>query len=343
MSKKFKSAVQIQKLKIGSIGFCLFIFCFVVFSVQAQEKSGAVQTESGLSVYLPREITIETETVVLGQVGIIQGSEDLVAKAGQVGLGRFSLPGQTIVLDKQVVLGRLLSKGIPAGRITFKGAEQITIKRKNCVISGSELISQAKMFLGTRLSSDSTIKWNLAREPAELIIAGSSDNIKYNCELINNNAKNQVGVEITVYSGKEKLGTRNVTFAAQYVCRNAVTITDISAGETIGPENVKIETTISSQPEQSGWTNPYGRTAKRALSAGTVIRAGMIESSEPVAVIKRNQNVAIRIEQPGFVISASGKALEDGKVDELIKVRNVDSQRVIVAKIRKDLSVEPVF
>jgi flagellar basal body P-ring formation protein FlgA len=325
------------KLIVKYFSFLIFTFFLIIFSAQAQTES------SGLKIYLPREVTIEGNTIALGQVAIIRGAEALIGKANDVALGRFSLPGQAIVLDRQAVLGRLLSSGIPAAKITLQGAEQVKIKQNSSVISGSEFVRQAKIFLDEKIPANSSEQWNPVREPAELVLAGSSSNIKYKCTLIESTVKNQQTVQVAVYSTDTRLDVRNVTFAAQYSVRTAVTTADIKAGQPLSAENVKIETRLSNQPESDDWMSPFGLVAKRSLSAGTVVNAGMVGSFEPAVVIKRNQNVVIKIEQPGFVISATGKALQDGKVDELIKVRNTDSQRIITVKIRQDLSVEPVL
>jgi flagella basal body P-ring formation protein FlgA len=60
-------------------------------------------------------------------------------------------------------------------------------------------------------------------------------------------------------------------------------------------------------------------------------------------ITKRNQKVLIRIDMPGFLITAFGKAMQDGRAGEYIKVRNVDSQRIILARINEDGTVKPVF
>jgi flagella basal body P-ring formation protein FlgA len=69
----------------------------------------------------------------------------------------------------------------------------------------------------------------------------------------------------------------------------------------------------------------------------------MVGTSESPTVVARNQTVAIRVERPGLLITAVGKAMEDGKAGEYIRVRNVDSQRIILAKINADASVEPAL
>ena len=69
----------------------------------------------------------------------------------------------------------------------------------------------------------------------------------------------------------------------------------------------------------------------------------MLRSLEAPVIVKRNQNVVIRIERPGFLITAVGKTMQDGKVGEYIKVTNMDSQRIIIAKITEEGTVEPVL
>ena len=97
----------------------------------------------------------------------------------------------------------------------------------------------------------------------------------------------------------------------------------------------------SNRPEPIDWKSPYGQIAKRAILSNTVIRSDMVGSSEPQTILKRNQNVIIRVERPGFIITAAGVTMQDGKAGDFIKVRNVDSQRIIIVKVNEDGSVEP--
>jgi len=63
----------------------------------------------------------------------------------------------------------------------------------------------------------------------------------------------------------------------------------------------------------------------------------------PPVIVKRNRTVVIRIERPGLLITAIGKAMQDGRAGDYIKVKNVDSQRIIFARVNADGTVEPVF
>jgi len=97
--------------------------------------------------------------------------------------------------------------------------------------------------------------------------------------------------------GSDKIGVRQVTFALIYDRKQAVTKVDIPAGGFISPENIKIEKISSNVPEPSNWKPPYGLIAKRRLPANTVLRQNMLGPLKSSIIVKRNQNVVIRIEQ----------------------------------------------
>ncbi len=114
-------------------------------------------------------------------------------------------------------------------------------------------------------------------------------------------------------------------------------------GEIISQENVKIEETLSHYPEPAGWKPPFGLVAKRRLPANSVIRPQMIGPVRSPIIVKRNQSVLIKIDRLGLLVTAMGSAMQEARVGDFIRVKNIDSQRIIVAKVNEDGTVEPVF
>lgn len=325
---------------------CVLISCALFCRTSANFKSDDLQKDSGLHLYLPREVTINDNTISLGEVSIIRGnpSEDgLISKAGKIALGRFSVPGQEIVIDRSIILSRLACNGIPASKVTLTGAEKITIRQRQNIIKGSELVELASAFLKKNPPNGSVCQWDPVRIPKDLALPKKSKDIKLSPRFVRNTAKNQAKVRIAVVQNGKQIGESEVTFRLQYKCRRAVTLVDIPAGATVNPENIKIESVISNQPEPADWKPPYGLIAKRLLPAKTELQPNMFGSVKPAVVIKRNQNVVIRIERPLLLVTAIGKAMQDGRTGEYIKVRNLNSQRIILTKVNYDGTVEPVF
>jgi flagella basal body P-ring formation protein FlgA len=322
---------------------CTFMILVLVCPASAINTPCDVKEESGLKVYLPREVTVKDSQLSLGQVSIIRGQASLVAKANKIALGQISVPGQHVIIDRPTVLSRLACNGIPASKITVTGAKEITVKRQQRTVTGREFLSLASSFLKSRASHASVCQWDAIGKPKDLVVPGASEEMELSPRLVRSRIKNQARVEIAVFCGGKKIGIREVVFRLKYNHRQAVTKMDIAAGEAISPENTRIEVKQSDTPEPADWQLPYGLIAKRPLAAGTVLHSSIVGPFETPTVLKRNQSVVIRVEGPGFLITAVGKTMQDGKAGEYIKVRNADSQRIILARINEDGSVEPVL
>ncbi|MFQ6035755.1 MAG: SAF domain-containing protein, partial [Sedimentisphaerales bacterium] len=286
---------------------------------------GAVSNKTNLQIYLPREVTIpalsevegEDSYLKLGRVSIIRGEQSLVEQASEITLGRLSVPGQKIVVDRSTVLSRLACNGIPTRKVTLTGAEKITVKKQYQVIKGSDFVELASAFLKKNLPCGSVYQLSPLWIPKDLNIGGLSKDVRLSPRLVKSSARNQAKVQIAVLvpgpvgdggvpqrrknafggPGKE-VAVREVTFRLKYNRRTAVTLAEIPAGAVISPENVKIGKIVSDYPEPANWNPPYGLIAKRRLPANTVIRPDMVGPVESAVVVGRNETVVIRIERP---------------------------------------------
>jgi len=337
---------SIRAYRHGGAGLLMVCAVITVSLFHRASAESSIENSSenfDLMIYLPRHVMIKDNSLSLGEISIIRGRESLISRTNKVALGRFSVPGQKIVIDRTDILSRLASNGIPASKVSLTGAEKVTITQKFKVISPEQFVTAANSFLKDKSPQDSGRKWNLIRAPKKMVIPGVARGITFSRRLASSKIKNQAKVEIAVSSNEKKVGVREVTFDLKYICRQAIAKVDIAKGALIDPNNVRIEEKASSRPEGTNWKSPYGLFAKRDIRADTVVRPHMIGHAQTPIIVKRNQSVVIRIESPAFLITAVGVALLDGKAGEIIKVRNVDSQRIIVVKINNDGTVEPVL
>jgi flagella basal body P-ring formation protein FlgA len=323
------------------------IICTVALAqfcaASADSQTDESQRDSVLRVYLPREVTVKDSALKLGQIAIVRGDEPLVAKARELSLGRISVPGQEIVVDRAMLLGRLACNGVPASKVTLSGAEKVSVRKQHQIIKGNELVDLARSFLKENPPVASVCQMRPVLVPKDFVMPGPTRDMKLSPRLVRSGAKNQAKVQIVVLADGKELGVREVTFRLQFNSREAVTLVDIPAGAVISRENIKIEKSLSPYPEPANWSPPYGFVARRRLPANTVIRRGMVGPVKPAIVVERNETVVIRIERPGFVITGMGKAMQQARAGDYIKVRNVDSQRIVSCKVNEDGTVEPIL
>ena len=316
------------------------VVCLLVSTSGGTAEQGK---DNGLRIYLPREIVIEGNTPKLGQIGIINGDEGLVARAEEIALGRISAAGQELTIDRQMLLGRLAYSGIPASMVKLSGAERVKVRQEGRTIKSEEFVEAAKLYLSKNLPGGSICQSEPIRAPDDLTIERAYKNIRLVPRMLGSGAVNQSRVEIGVMAGGKEIGKRQIGFQHKYECHKVVTLSEIAAGAAISPENVKVEKTISNYPEAASWSSPYGFIARRPLAEGTVLQPNMVGPAKPTILVKRNQNVVIQLEAGGLVVTATGRMLDEGAAGDFVRVRNVDSQRVIIGKVNEDGTVVPVL
>lgn len=113
-------------------------------------------------------------------------------------------------------------------------------------------------------------------------------------------------------------------------------------GSVISPNDVEmVEKDASSL--QGSFSDPgdvIGKPVRKSLAAGTVLLPAHLTT---VKLVRRGQQVAIRAQNTVFEVSMAGVALTDGEAGQLIRVRNVSSQRIIEGRVVSDgtISVSP--
>lgn len=117
----------------------------------------------------------------------------------------------------------------------------------------------------------------------------------------------------------------------------------IERGQTISREQLQLqEVNIGKAPR--GFYNSVdevlGQGAKRRVRAGQLITPNLLTAP---LLIRRGQQVTIVASQDGISASATGEALANGREGEVIRVRNLGSQKVIEAQVVEEGVVTSTF
>ncbi len=329
----------------------LKIYLFVIVSLAF---ASAVRGESeGLRIYLPRETAIKGDSIILGDVGIIRGDEELVALSEKVSLGKFRITGQQIVIDKQTILSRLACEGIKVKKVLFGGADKVVVKRDEKVIPGERIVAVARQFADKQLGLYSVSSITAIGVTKDHVLAEGVCDVELLVEPSRYNKKSRLNVKVKIVEEGVEVGNCKVSFAVRYKNEKVVAKMYIPRGAVISSDNVKVETYESSRPDKCKLVVPYGLVAKREIIAGSVVDdrqvgplqgyGSSVDAMQPV--VKRRQIVAVKIKAGGLSISSLGEALGDGRVGEYIKVKmgTEKGSRTIIAKIHEDGILKPVY
>ncbi|MCE5279015.1 MAG: flagellar basal body P-ring formation chaperone FlgA [Planctomycetaceae bacterium] len=289
-------------------------------------------------IHLPREISVACRQLTLGDVGVVSCDNATLREALRaLPLGRSPLAQEVLTIEQALVRSRVACSNLQTGQVTVTGADRVSVRRKEQVIKADTLVEQARAFLA-QLPELGTWTWRVSTRPQDLTLP-SSESLKYQARL-DSYAAGLAHLRVAVSGPQGDLAEIEVVFKRIFTVRRWVAVRDIAAGEALTQENLRIEEQEVSAAVEA-YVPPATALASQPIAKGTAIRSSLVRQAKPEVLVRRNQAVTMRIVGEGFTVSAMGQALEDGYEGQYIKVRNVDSKRIVSGIVLADASVQP--
>jgi flagella basal body P-ring formation protein FlgA len=316
---------------------------FGLFLISA--SSAVFGVGPGLRIYLPREVQVEGRDVTVGDVAVVRGEPNVVEKAQAINLGKLTMSGQDIVISRAMLLGRLAGSGIETSDVEITGAQKVVVTQSRQVIRAEKITEEAESFLKKNFPDKSVCRYELIGSVDDFVLPVEVKKVELQPSLAADGERDRIKVNIAVIADGKVAGFSEVKFRRNYFCRQAVALRDIQPGEIITKDNVKVTQEVSRTAEPSDWQVPYGLAAKRPIKADSLVTTGMVGPVQREVLVRRNRHVAVIFERPGLSVTAIGKAMEDGRAGDYIKVRMQikDSPRIIYAKVKENGTVEPLM
>lgn len=153
----------------------------------------------------------------------------------------------------------------------------------------------------------------------------------------------RVPVTVIVSAGKEELKRGVVTASLQSVVPVLVASRSMRRGEIVARDDFRVErrdVTVLVGQVITRRENLQGMRLRRSINAGRIWQPRHLES---VPKVMRGETVRLRLESGGLRIDGTGKASEDGRVGDLIRVLNNTSRRYVTGRVDAEGTVHVRF
>jgi len=307
----------------------------------ARKPARKTAPKRDLHIYLPRTKTLTVDQVTVGDLCIVRSADPaLQAAALAVTLGRAPFAGETLVIDRATILGRLAANRINSRTVALTGAPSISLKRNASTFSPEQVLGAAQEYLQTQRPGRPGCGYRLVRSVKSLL-APSKGKATLSVAPLKDPPDGYVKLEVAAVVDNKKLSTSELLFKITYPHRQALATQAIAAGTVFTPHNTRLQTiNLDAEPPKS-WSLPYGAEATKNIKAGAVILSGMTRAHKLEIVVKRRQAVTMIVRGPGFLVQGKGEAMQDGRPGDLIKIRNTMSSRIVMALVQYDGTVVP--
>jgi len=309
--------------KIGLIAVLLVLCCAPVLA-------GAI------SVQVEAQASVRGPQITFGELAEIHGADEARCELlRNLKLGPSPQPGERLIWTDQMLGSRLASTGADFSGINWQMPPTLTITAGAQTVQAEQLktvsLEAIRQLLGPAADSGN-ITIDLIGEVRDLMV--SEGIVKLSATLpsgVHYAALTTVVIRVDIQDRSP------VTTVLNYdvrLYRNIIIAgKDIGAHELITPEALHLER-LEVGRLSAGYFTDFaeiaGYAAKRPLAPGMIITKSMLE--KPV-LIQRGAMVAILAKAGPLQVTAQGEALQDGRNGQLIRVRNIESRKIILAQI----------
>lgn len=120
-----------------------------------------------------------------------------------------------------------------------------------------------------------------------------------------------------------------------------IAVRTLARGTTLRADDVREELRADAPADAlDGSADAIGQRLVRGVAAGAPLREAFLEA---IPVVTRGQSVTLRASRGSLAIEAAGRALEDGKAGETIRVMNIATRRVLAGQVAPDGAVDMGF
>jgi Chaperone for flagella basal body P-ring formation len=264
-----------------------------------------------VTITLRAEATVDDTIVTLDQIAkIAGGSETQRKRLGKLDIVDFPASARSRVVTSDLVAFRLLLSGMEASEFRMSGAKRATIVEPDEPITFRRLTAVAEHAVRSRYPGNTA---GTAITPGKGIVV----------PLIETHPTDRVRFEAVV-KGTVPLSGR--------VTVDVALVVNGKKREVV-PFYLDIVPSVSAAAKVDGRREEPVRLATNWASAPPVSNAA----------IKSKDSVRLVVAVGGARIEATGEALEDGRIGQIIRVRNADSNRIVRGRVEATgiVAVEP--
>jgi flagella basal body P-ring formation protein FlgA len=295
-----------------------------------------VAAAADVVVRLSPTATVEGD-VVLGQVATVEGDELYATRVRALRIGPAPTVGTPLRLDVEGLRRRLRNARIDVTRVRFEGAEQTLISRAAQVVPGAALVEAVR-----QQSRERQARAGLPADAATTLFPVSPpDDLQVPMGALALRARVQdapsgssfVSATVTVSVDGRDVQTVPLTFRSGRLRPIVVAAVALMPRSALAPEAVHVESRPSTDVPADALTDITGVADLEVVypvAAGEVVTARTVR---PRLLVRRGEAVTLLVEGQGFVITAQGKAAEDARRGDTVRVINTSSRREVLGTV----------
>ena len=303
-------------------------------------SADAPATGDPVVVRLKARAEVPARAVAVGHVADLSGGPAaLRAQIARIDLDEFG-GGTTLKVKRRQVEFRLRRTDLPATAYQIAGEDETVAIAVRQPLSTEAVVRTAMAAVMKRLPwPEQDLSVRLV-QPVTAVLPAVSDPAEATLQAESHSANvgpGRVQMDVSVYVAGEKKLMLPVYLDVRVVQPVVIARKGLGRGDVLTEETtITDRRAVDAAAKVPAPDLVLGRKLKRPLAAGAVVLASDVEylpTPTAAVLVKARQPVKMLSRSGSFTIRADGEAMQEGRLDDLVRVRNTASKKVVVGKV----------
>ena len=329
-------------MKIHSKKYSL-IFILQIFIAQFA-LSAVCLGKDLLEVTVHSESLVEDKKVRLGDIAQITGDEPDVVKAVQsIVLASAPTLNRSIIMGKALIKKALIKNGFDLKEVKLTFPQKITVKSKLARITEDEIKESIREYIYKNMPwQKDQAKITQIDHKGDIVLPGGEIQQKIIVKE-NNRFIGKVPLILEFKVNDKILKRKKINAVLEVLMPAVLAKVSLKRGQTISRSDVYTERQWKSKASKNIYDyegDVIGKKVTRGIMAGQPLKKSLLKIPEDIS---RGDRVTILAENKTIRITVPGIAGENGRKGKTIKVKNIDSKKIIYARVIDSATVKVDF
>lgn len=292
-------------------------------------------------VVVRERTAVHNLTVTLGDIADFEGFRRTDRAALEtIELGRAPNIGQRRIIPKAYLRSRI-QRALPPGS-TLRLGRQTEIRRRDKTVAGHALKQLVTAAVEERLGEimSDIARLNVPEQSRIRVPETARVAVRFNER---RNHEGSLNVAIVIIDGAEEKLVRRTVVEVDRFTEVIVLNREGKRGSVIRAGDLTLNRIAQSQVPRNAITRSHdaiGAVLKRSVRRGDTLQDNWLDIPP---VVLRGQRVRLVARRGSIRLSTMGEALSKGRSQELIRVRNMSSKKIVTGRVTADGNVEMEF
>lgn len=299
-----------------------------------------------VEINLINRVVLKEKTITFSDISNVTGDDvDLVNEINNIEIGMTPWANSTRRIDQDFLKMRLKSTNINISDVTFTNAKSVVVSVESTKITGYEIAQKAKEYMLSALpTADRETTVELVRMPGDKWVPRSMEEIDFDISLVDSSKdRGNIDVIVTASSDSKRFFKIPVSFKVRVYEYVAIAKRRIRRNQQLTKGNLSMarrETTRVRGFAFFDIKDLIGMVTTTSIQPNTILTENEVEIPP---TIKQGSIVKLLIQASGFRIVTKGMAQQTGYTGEVIKVKNMDSKKLLYGEIIDSGSIRIAF